>query len=106
MFKFRTAAEVKTHTQAVKRFLARAIELERAGVKVATKAASAALPAELEARLSRDAKLRQAFEALTPGRQRSHVLHISGAKQSETRERRVEKCAEDILAGRGFNERD
>ncbi len=61
--------------------------------------------AELAGRLATDARLRRAFEALTPGRRRSHILHIGGAKQSETRARRVEKCAPVILAGRGFNER-
>lgn len=49
--------------------------------------------------------LAQAYEALTPGRRRSHVLHVSGAKQSDTRARRVDRCVPDILAGRGFNER-
>ncbi len=102
--KFRSLADVKTRGAATKRFIAQAIELERAGVKL-PKAKVAALPAELEARLAKDASLKKAFEALTPGRQRSHVLHISGAKQAETRERRVDKCAEVIRAGRGFNER-
>jgi len=60
---------------------------------------------ELEERLATDARLRDAFDALTPGRQRSHILHIRGAKQRATRERRVEKCAPKILAGLGFNER-
>lgn len=103
--KFRTLADVKTHRAAAKRFIEQAIELERAGVKVAPKATKVALPEELVARFARDAALKQAFEALTPGRQRSHVLHISGAKQVETRERRVDACAEAIRAGRGFNER-
>lgn len=103
--KFLSLADVKTHRAAAKRFIEQAIELERAGVKVAPKAVKAALPDELVARFARDASLKKAFEALTPGRQRSHVLHISGAKQAETRERRVDKCAEDIRAGRGFNER-
>ncbi len=103
--KFQSAADVKRLGPAARRFIAQGIELERAGVKVA-KPTVAALPAELEARLAKDASLKKAFEALTPGRQRSHVLHISGAKQAETRERRVDACAKVILAGRGFNERD
>lgn len=103
--KFLSLADVKTHRAAARRFIAEAIELERAGVKVVSKAASTALPDELTARFARDAALKKAFEALTPGRQRSHVLHISGAKQAETRERRVDACAEAIRAGRGFNER-
>lgn len=103
--KVRSMAEVKARRKAAKALLAQAIELERAGVKVAPAPAAEPVPEELERRLKKDAALRKAFEALTPGRRRSHILHVSGAKQSETRERRVERCAEDILAGRGFNER-
>jgi uncharacterized protein YdeI (YjbR/CyaY-like superfamily) len=47
----------------------------------------------------------RAFEALTPGRRRSHILYIAGAKQSETRTPRAEKCAPEIRAGRAFQER-
>jgi uncharacterized protein YdeI (YjbR/CyaY-like superfamily) len=55
--------------------------------------------------LDADPKLRRAFEALTPGRRRSHLVHITAAKQRETRVRRVEQYTIDILSGRGFNER-
>ena len=56
-------------------------------------------------RLEADEALHAAWDALTPGRQRSHILHVSGAKQADTRDRRAERCAADILEGRGFNER-
>ncbi|MBI5611285.1 MAG: YdeI/OmpD-associated family protein [Deltaproteobacteria bacterium] len=87
------------------KLLEQAIALERAGVQVEPKAEREPLPEELEQRLAADPKLAEAFQALTPGRQRSHVLHISGAKQSETRARRVDRCVPEILAGRGFFER-
>lgn len=45
--------------------------------------------------------LKAAFEALTPGRQREFHLHVSDAKQSATRQARVEKCVPKILAGQG-----
>ena len=63
------------------------------------------LPDELATRLADDPALARAFAALTPGRQRSHVLHVRGAKQTETRARRAAQCAAEILAGRGFRER-
>jgi len=103
--RFRTSLDVRTRRKAIQGFLAEAIKLERLGVKVEKKVDAEPVPEELERRLMGDPSLRRAFEALTPGRRRSHVLHISGAKQSETRERRVEKCVPEILAGRGFNER-
>jgi len=60
---------------------------------------------ELQARLDSDPALKAAFEALTPGRQRGYHLHISGAKQSATRARRVEQQVERILAGKGLRDR-
>lgn len=105
LLKFKSAAEVKAQKKLIERLLAQAIELERAGVKVGKERPPEPVPDELERRLKAEPKLKKAWEALTPGRRRSHVLHVSGAKQAETRERRVDRCADDILAGRGFNER-
>jgi len=103
--RFCSAAEVKKAAPRLKRFLAQAIQMEKEGRKVERKAEDGPLPEELAQRLASDASLRRAFDALTPGRKRSHALHVSGAKQAETRVRRVETCVPDILAGRGFNER-
>ena len=105
LLEVRSLSEVKKVRAAAEGFIEQAIALERSGAKVERKAASA-LPAELLRRFQQEPALARAFEALTPGRQRSHALHISGAKQAQTRERRVDACAELIKAGRGFNERD
>ena len=64
------------------------------------------LVAELRHRLDGDDDLAAAFAALTPGRQREYNFHIGGAKQAATRERRIDKCAPKILAGKGFRDRD
>lgn len=103
--KFRSHDEVLARRAVALRFIEQAIALERAGVKVEKRAEPEPIPSELAQRFDVDPDLRRAFDALTPGRKRSHLIHITGAKQSETRARRVEKCAADILAGRGFNER-
>jgi uncharacterized protein YdeI (YjbR/CyaY-like superfamily) len=49
-------------------------------------------------------KLKAAFHALTPGRQRGYLLHFSSAKQSKTREARIEKCMPQILDGKGLED--
>jgi len=103
--KLRSVEELQRHAAAIDALLVQAIELERAGIRVEAPPASEPVPAELSSRLAADAELSAAFEALTPGRRRSHILHVSGAKQTETRARRVEKCVPEILAGRGVNER-
>lgn len=102
---FRSAEDVEQLRVQATRFVQQAIEVQRAGIEVAPGEASEPAPIELENRLAADPELRQAFESLTRGRRRSHILYVSGAKQSATRERRVEKCAPKIFAGKGFNER-
>jgi uncharacterized protein YdeI (YjbR/CyaY-like superfamily) len=62
-------------------------------------------PEELRDRLRRDARLKRAFDALTPGRQRSYLYHFAAAKQPATRVARIEKAIPAIVEGRGFLER-
>jgi uncharacterized protein YdeI (YjbR/CyaY-like superfamily) len=105
VLRFRSVEDALARLSQAGRFVEQAIALERDGVKVAHATAPQPIPEELARRLAEDPSLRAAFEALTPGRRRSHILHVSGAAQAATRVRRVERCVSDILAGRGFNER-
>jgi len=54
--------------------------------------------------LDKNKKLKTAFEALTPGRQRAYLLHFAAPKQTKTREARIGKAIPDILAGKGLND--
>jgi uncharacterized protein YdeI (YjbR/CyaY-like superfamily) len=54
--------------------------------------------------LDNEVKLADAFQALTPGRQKGYLLHFAGAKQSATRAARVEKHAARILKGLGLDD--
>lgn len=103
--RFTSAREITAQKAVLKAYLQEAIALEKAGLKVEFNKEPEPTPAELQATLDRNPALKKAFAALTPGRQRSYILHISSAKQSATRVTRAEKCAAGILAGRGFNER-
>ncbi len=101
---FTSEAQVKKAV--LKSYVKQAIAVEKAGTKVDFKAKrELELPEELTQRLKKDRQLAKAFKALTPGRQRSYVLHITSAKQPQTRAARVEKCIPNILAGLGMNER-
>jgi uncharacterized protein YdeI (YjbR/CyaY-like superfamily) len=104
-FRFRSLQEVQAQQGVLVTLLDEAIQLERAGAKKRVAAPEMAMAEELARLLAADAALRAAWEALTPGRRRSHLLHVSGAKQAETRVRRAEACSSFILDGRGFNER-
>jgi uncharacterized protein YdeI (YjbR/CyaY-like superfamily) len=62
------------------------------------------VPEEFQNKLNNTPALKTAFAALTPGRQRRYILYFSAAKQSKTRESRIEKCAPQILHGKGLND--
>ena len=82
-----------------------AIEIEKAGLKVILKKTSDfPVSEEFQKKLDENPELKQAFEALTPGRQRAYLLHFSQPKQAKTREARVEKHSQNILDGKGLND--
>jgi uncharacterized protein YdeI (YjbR/CyaY-like superfamily) len=63
------------------------------------------LPEELVEALDADPDLAEAFHALTPGRQRSYVINLNGAKTSATRQARIARFRARIIAGKGATER-
>lgn len=103
--RFTSAAEIRARAAAVKATIRAAIAVEKAGLKVDFKStADFAVPDEFQARLDADHALRDAFRALTPGRQRAYLLHFGAAKLSRTREARIEKCVPLIFEGRGLKD--
>jgi uncharacterized protein YdeI (YjbR/CyaY-like superfamily) len=103
--KFTSLKEVTALQSTLRDYIYEAIGLEESGEKVALKKPSEYLvPEELQARLDEVPGLKAAFEALTPGRRKSYIFYISGAKQAKTRVARADKCVPMILSGRGFNE--
>lgn len=89
----------------IKAYIFEAIDVEKAGLEVKLKkTAKFKMPDEFKNRLARNSDLESAFKALTPGRQRGYLLYFSQAKQSKTREARIEKCMPDIFDGKGLND--
>jgi len=104
--KFTSVKEITAMQSTLRNYIYEAIEAEESGKKVTLKKISDyAVPEELQSRLDAAPGLRAAFEALTPGRRKSYIFHVSGAKQVKTRAARAERCVPMILSGRGFNER-
>jgi len=104
--KFTSLKEITAMRSILRNYIYEAIEVEESGKKVTFKKLSEyAVPEELQARLDAAPELRAAFEALTPGRRKSYIFHVAGAKQVKTRVARAERCVPMILNGRGFNER-
>ena len=103
--KFTSPQEISALRPTLRSYLDEAIKLEESGRKVPLRKASEyRVPEELQVRLNATPELKAAFEALTPGRRKSYIFHVSDAKQAKTRVARVEKCVPMILSGRGFNE--
>jgi uncharacterized protein YdeI (YjbR/CyaY-like superfamily) len=103
--RFTSLDEIIEQELLVKAYLYEAIEAEKAGTKIELKKTDEFnRPEELQRKLDENAAFKTAFEALTPGRQRGYLLHFSEAKQSKTREARIEKYMPQILNGKGFND--
>jgi uncharacterized protein YdeI (YjbR/CyaY-like superfamily) len=103
--RFTGLQEVTKLEKTVKAYVLKAIEIERAGRKVQLKKTEdLELPDEFESRLAANAKLRAAFTALTPGRQRAYIFHFSQPKLSTTRAARVAKHIPRILEGLGLDD--
>jgi len=103
--RFATVSEIKKLAPALKAYIKEAVEVERSGQKVAYKKADEyPVPEEFQARLNADKNLKKAFLALTPGRQKGYLFHFSQAKQSKTRETRIDKCIPQILDGKGLED--
>jgi uncharacterized protein YdeI (YjbR/CyaY-like superfamily) len=103
--RFTSVQEVTKLEKVLKAYVREAIEVERAGLKVQfKKTEEIELPEELESRLAKNARLRKAFAALTPGRQRAYIFHFSQPKLSATRAARVEKHVPRILEGLGLDD--
>ncbi|MAC96265.1 MAG: hypothetical protein CMC96_12285 [Flavobacteriales bacterium] len=89
----------------IKAYIFEAIEVEKAGLEVKMKKTSEFdMPEELQNAFINDPDLKKAFESLTPGRKRGYLLHFSKAKQSKTREVRIEKSKPKIFEGKGLND--
>lgn len=103
--RFTDAEQVTDMASTLKTYIYEAIEVEKAGLKVTLKKTSDFdVPAEFKNKLDQIPALQDAFEALTPGRQRGYLFHFSQPKQSKTREARVEKYIPQILAGKGMDD--
>jgi uncharacterized protein YdeI (YjbR/CyaY-like superfamily) len=103
--RFTYVQEIEEMEPILKSYIFEAIEVEKAGMKVSYKKTKEFdIPREFQDKLDRDPELKEAFDALTPGRKRGYLLYFSKAKQSQTRTSRVEKYRQHILEGKGVND--
>ena len=103
--RFTNVREITQMEPLLKDYIQEAIDVEKAGLKVKLKKTSEfKISEEFQKKLDAIPALKTAFDGLTPGRQRAYLLYFSRAKQSKTRQSRVEKCMKRILKGQGLND--
>ena len=102
MIKFTSANGVREKAEIVRQYIAEALAIDDAGLEIEFQSKTAEMPEEFQKVLDDSPDIRQAFYALTPGRQRAYLLYFMDAKQSSTRSARVEKYIPRILEGKGM----
>lgn len=105
LLRFRDTAQVAAMKPVILSYLAEAIGYARAGAKPPRQEFDLELPEELVDALDGDPELAEAFDKLTPGRQRSYAINLNAARTAGTRIARIEKFREHNIAGKGATER-
>ena len=103
--RFTSTEEINRQIPLIKEFIAGAIAVEKSGLKVVpAKIVPPPPPLELQNKFDETPLFQQAFNALTPGRQRAYIRYFSEPKQSATRIARIEKCQPAIMDGKGLRD--
>ncbi|MGN7312771.1 YdeI/OmpD-associated family protein [Alkalicoccobacillus gibsonii] len=103
--RFKNLQEIESNSEKILSYINQAIEVEKAGLKVEVNLETEKIiPLELQQKFQENPELEEAFEKLTPGRQRAYLLYFSQAKQAKTREARIEKYVQPILDGKGLKD--
>lgn len=102
LLSFTSVAEIRAAEDQIRAFVAESIVHRQAGTTIEpVKVDDGDWPDELVQVFEDDPEMEEAFTGLTPGRQRGFLLHFNGAKQSETRTRRILEARERIMLGKG-----
>lgn len=92
-------------TLILKEYINEAIENEKIGLKYTPVKKKTIIPTFFEEAMRDDISLKDAFQRLTPGKQREYCEYIESAKQEKTKLSRLEKITPMILAGKGLNDK-
>jgi uncharacterized protein YdeI (YjbR/CyaY-like superfamily) len=105
MIRFTAVGQVGEMAPAIRDYLRQLVEHAESGTKAPKVEREIDMPDELVEALDADPELAEAFQALTPGRQKSYMFNLNQAKQAATRVARIEKFRGHIIAGKGAMER-
>lgn len=105
MIRFVDNDEVVEKEPIIRSYLQEAKGYAEAGIKPPKEEYDIEVPEELIEAIETDPELGEAFHGLTPGRQRSYLINLNGAKKPETRVSRIAAFRDKIIAGKGATER-
>ena len=105
MIRFTAVGQVGEREPVIRAYLRQLMDHAEAGTKLPKVSREIDIPEELAEALDADPEMAEAFQALTPGRQKSYMFNLNQAKQSATRVARIEKFRDKIIAGKGAMER-
>jgi uncharacterized protein YdeI (YjbR/CyaY-like superfamily) len=105
MIRFTDNAAPASLEPVIHAYLVEAMGYAEARIEPVREAVELPWPDELVEALASDPELAGAFEALTPGRQRSYLHNLNAAKTPATRISRIAKFRDKILAGKGALDR-
>jgi uncharacterized protein YdeI (YjbR/CyaY-like superfamily) len=103
--RFTDNAQVAALEPVILAYLREAMSYAEAGITPPKVERELDMPDELIEALAADPELSEAFDALTPGRRKSYLFNLNGAKKPETRVARIAKFRDKIIAGKGATER-
>jgi uncharacterized protein YdeI (YjbR/CyaY-like superfamily) len=105
IFKFTSVAAIKKYKKTIEAFIKEAIQLQKDNKLPIKKAApTIPYPPELKTAFKQHPAFQNAFEKLTPGRQRDYLILFTGSASSETRLGRIERNKQRIMDGFGRND--
>ena len=105
MIRFTAVEKISEMEPVIRAYLRQLMDHAEAGTKPPKVKREIDMPDELAEALDADPELSEAFQALTPGRQKSYMFNLNQARQSATRVARIERFREKIIAGKGAMER-
>lgn len=102
-WRFQTLDEI--NSELIHQYVTEANQNQKDGMEIKPEPKKIQWSSELKEALALDGELSDAFETLTPGKQREYAEHIATAKQEKTRLSRLEKCIPMIKSGTGLHDK-
>lgn len=104
-WRFSSKEELLKNEKFILQYINEAIANEKAGISQKPEKKEAIVSELLNAEFKSDTKLKKAFEAFSPYKQREFSEYVETAKQEKTKLSRIEKIKPMILDGIGLNDK-